>query len=667
MGSRAGRRPRPQAPRARAGAVWTAAPAAVRPMLATAGGASLRAADLVYEPKYDGIRVLADVDSDAVTLRSRNGNDKTAQFRDVVAALARAGTALRRPLLIDGELVALDAAGEPASFLDLQPRMHARRPPDVPVAFIAFDLLRDGDEDLRPEPLATRRARLETVLDGHLDATLRISEQVAGRGDALWTRAAAHGWEGLIAKQRASGYAAGRRSTAWRKLKLVRHQTCVVGGWTPPKGTRARFGALLLGVWDAPGVLRYIGDVGSGFTGAELEGVWARLARGRAAASPFAAGPAPPASAHWARPAFAVEVKFTEWTREGRLRHPTYLGTRNDVRLGGVRTEPDATAPPSDADDLLGQLDAIEQGRDSGTLVLPGGGRLPVSHLRKVFWPQGRLTKGDLFRHYVRVAPALLPVLADRPLVMRRHPNGVDGKSFYQHRAPEPAPAGVRVDTPDDDTDRRPHLIGGSLATLLYCTQLAAISQDPWLSRLGTEGCPDHVALDLDPPDGLPFARVLNVARWIRDELDRLGVPGLPKTSGAGGLHVYIPMPAGTSYESGQLFCRIIATLIASRHPKAATVERKVAARGQRVYVDFLQNHPGKTLASAYSARATAFAGVSTPLTWEEVEAGVRPEDFTVRTFAARLDTAGDLWAGLRESPPANLRAVLEKMGSGVI
>jgi bifunctional non-homologous end joining protein LigD len=385
-----------------------------------------------------------------------------------------------------------------------------------------------------------------------------------------------------------------------------------------------------------------------------------------------------------------VEVKFAEWTREGRLRHPTYVGMRDDVPLGAVRVEPDATLPTQNrawlqgrsstttkprvvapeapgAEALVAQLDAIEHGRDEGALALPGGARLHVSHLRKVFWPQGAVTKGDLFRHYVRVAPVLLPVLADRPLVMRRYPNGVEGKDFYQHRAPEPAPPGVRVDTPDDVDDRRPHLIGGSLATLLYCTQLAAVSQDPWLSRLGTEGCPDHVALDLDPPEGLPFARVLDVARWIRDELDRLGTAGFPKTSGAGGLHVYVPVPPGTSYESGQLFCRIVATLIARRHPTTATVERKVAARGRRIYVDFLQNHVGKTLASAYSARASAFAGVSTPLTWAEVDNGVRPEDFTVRTFAARLAAAGDLWAGLRRSPPADLRAVLEKMGSEVI
>ena len=641
-------------------------------MLATAGGAPLESGALAYEPKYDGIRALAEIDGRNVRLRSRLGNDKTAQFGDIVDALGRLGAATGRPLLLDGEIVALDAAGEPASFLDLQPRMHARRPPQGPVAFIAFDVLRDGRNDLRPRPLEDRRRHLEALLDDATGPVLRVSEHAVGSGGALWARARRGGWEGLIAKQRRSGYTSGRRSTAWRKVKLVRQQTCIVGGWTDPKGARSRFGALLLGVYDRPGRLRYIGDVGSGFGEAELNRIWTRLEG--ASASPFGAGPAPPARAHWVRPVLAVEVKFTEWTREGRLRHPTYLGLRDDVDPQQVRPEPNATegsrttpvivsgaprprAAPEHA--LVEQLDAIEAAVDTGTLRLPDGTRLRVGHLRKLFWPQGSITKGELFRHYVRVATLLLPVLADRPLVMRRHPNGIEGKAFYQHRAPVPAPAGVRVETPGGDADPRPHLIGGSLATLLYCTQLAAISQDPWLSRLGSEEAPDHVVLDLDPPDGLPFARVRDVARWIRDALDAIGVAGFPKTSGAGGLHVYIPMPPDVSYASGQLFCQIIATIVASRHPKAATVERMVVSRGRRVYIDYLQNHLGKTLASAYSARASTFAGVSTPVSWGEIEERVSPKDFTVRTFGARLDAVGDLWAALRTATPADLRAVM--------
>jgi bifunctional non-homologous end joining protein LigD len=232
-------------------------------------------------------------------------------------------------------------------------------------------------------------------------------------------------------------------------------------------------------------------------------------------------------------------------------------------------------------------------------------------------------------------------------MVMKRFPNGVGQQAFYQHKVAE------RGST---------QFVGGSLKTLLEMTQLAAISQDPWFSRVQSPHEPDYVALDLDPTDTATFATVLDVARWVRDELTRLKVPGFPKTSGSSGLHVYIPLPPHTSYESGMLFCQIVATMVASRHPKQATVERTVARRARgTVYVDYLQNIEGKTLATAYSARASAFAGVSTPLTWTEIDGRVDPRAFTIRTALERFRQTGDLWEGLRTSPPADLETVLRK------
>jgi bifunctional non-homologous end joining protein LigD len=242
---------------------------------------------------------------------------------------------------------------------------------------------------------------------------------------------------------------------------------------------------------------------------------------------------------------------------------------------------------------------------------------------------------------------------------MKRFPNGVQAKAFYQQRAPDEVPPGVRVAVLPADTEVPSRLVGGSLTTLLYMAQLAVVSQDPWFSRVGSLDSADHVALDLDPMPGVTFTRVLDVARWLRDVLDGLGVPAVPKTSGADGAHIYIPLPPDTTYESGRLFCQIVATLVADRHPQAATVERAVHARGRRVYIDYLQNIRGKTLATAYSARASEYAGASAPLTWDEVEQGVDRRDFTMRTMAARLATVGDLWARLRTSRGADLGAAL--------
>jgi bifunctional non-homologous end joining protein LigD len=472
----------------------------------------------------------------------------------------------------------------------------------------------------------------------------------------------------------------------------VSHQTCVVAGWTEPRGSRPFFGALLLGVYDEEGRLHYIGHTGAGFTDAELGRVWKALQALKTRTCPFASQPKTNEKPHWVKPVLVAEVKFTEWTADGKLRHPTYLGLRDDVKAESVRKEPApganmkrGTLTPnvepgtwnldraqaaerarsratqkSAVKDLLAQIDAIDDAGGSGALTLPDGRTLAISNTGKVFWPGPKFTKGDLFRHYIRVSPYILPALADRPLVMKRYPNGVTAKPFYQHRAPDKVPPGVRIAEAESETETRAHIIGGNLETLLYTAQLASISQDPWFSRVQSPTIVDHVAIDLDPPDNAPFRRVLDVACWVREELDALKAPGFPKTSGSGGLHIYIPMPPDTAYEAGLLFCQIVATMVAKKHSRSATVERAIKARGSRIYVDYLQNIRGKTLASVYSPRASEFAGVSTPLTWEEVERGVSPKDFTIGTFAARLDEVGDLWAALRQSKGADLRAVMK-------
>lgn len=306
---------------------------------------------------------------------------------------------------------------------------------------------------------------------------------------------------------------------------------------------------------------------------------------------------------------------------------------------------------------ILHQLDTIEDAGGSGRLTLPDGFELSVTHLGRAVWPALGITKGELLRYYVRVAPLLLPVLADRPLGGRYFPEGVGRPAFFQQRAPARVPPGVRVEVLDIDTPVKRRLAGGSLLTLLYLVNAGAISHDPWLSRVGSLDFPDWSVFDLDPMPGCPFARVRDVARWIRDALDRLGIAGVSKTSGASGLHVYVPLAPRTTYERSRIFCHTIASHVAAEHPEAATVERAVARRGARVYVDCLQNLRAKTLASVYSARASAFAGVSTPLRWDEVDERLEPRAFTIRTVLHRIRRAGDLWAGLRAAPGVDLAA----------
>jgi len=642
--------------------------------------APLDDARLVYEPKYDGIRAIVEIAGPEVHLWSRLGNEKTHQFPEITSALQKWGRKHQQPVVLDGEIVALDGKGEPTGFQNLQGRIHlADQGGSAPersssTALIAFDILRVGRRDLRDEPLLERRKVLEHVFGSTGSPLLRVSLMVRGDGRALYQEALDRGWEGLIVKQAASPYKPGKRTPDWRKLKIVHEQEFVIGGWTEPRQTRTYFGALLLGVY-RDGSLIYAGHTGTGFNQKELERVMARLSPLETRECPFKPKPKTNERPHWVRPEIVAQIKFTEWTADGKLRHPVYLGLRDDkkptdVHREGqsrlhegstVRLKPDPASPSQDgatgsSEAVVNQLQAMESARRDGILTLPDGTVLSVTNLHKVFWPKQKLTKGDLLRYYARAAPYLLPAVADRPLVMKRYPNGIDGKWFYQHRVDD-APSAVRR-ARVQVAESREQIIGGTLVSLIYMGQLAAISQDPWFSRVQHPEFADHAALDLDPSDGVPFSKVLDVARWIHDELQALGAVGVPKTSGASGLHIYVPLPPSTPYDAGQLFCQIVATVVAQKHPRVATIERSVRARGRRVYIDFMQNVLGKTLATAYSARASEYAGVSTPLTWREVHEGVAREDFTIKTVPNRLSEAGDLWAELRRAKGIDLSRV---------
>lgn len=670
----------------------------LRPMLATLPSSPPRLDDpaYVYEPKVDGIRAIVEVvpqtAKPTVRFWSRNGNDKTPQFPDIVEAIGAWLKKLKQPVVLDGEIVALDEEMRPAGFQRLQHRIHVTvpgyrsskailPPQEQPAAFVAFDLLRDGDDDLRALPLIERRARLEALFKRHKPPAsdlVRITPQSIGNGSALHTQAVQEQWEGLMVKLARSPYRTAKRSPEWLKLKLNKEDEFIVCGWTAPGGTRVHFGSLILGAQGERG-LTYAGEVGTGFSGAELERVMKLLKKLETKSSPF--NPAPKllsakGAPHWVKPVLVAQVRYTEITDDGRLRHPAYLGLRDDKAASEVtlpvaaspartpaRPQPALAVPTADEiDAIVAQLTEFERARKNGVLRLPDGDNMEVTNLHKVFWPAVKKTKGDLIRYYAKISPYILPVIDNRPLVMKRLPNGVDGPSFYQHRAPEPAPRGVRTESlPNDDVPAR--LIGGSLKTLLYMAQLASISMDPWFSTMDDLDCADQVAIDLDPQPGATFDHILDCAEWVEEELARVKVTGFPKTSGSEGLHVFIPLPPGTPYEAGMLFCQIIATMIAAKHPKVATVERMVKRRKNgTIYVDYLQNIQGKTLACAYSARGSAFAGVSAPLTWKDVHQRPTPQDFTIDSIFPRLKNVGDLWAKMRAHKGADLLAAIDTL-----
>ena len=682
---------------------WRDDPAGVRPMLATLADPPLAQPGLIYEPKLDGIRALVDLRPGGhARLYSRNGNDKTAQFPGLAAALSKFAAKLKAPLVIDGEVTALDRDGRPLGFQHLQGRLHLKGETHLnvvdaknPAALFVFDILREGDEDLRGLPTVARRLRLERAVrpPASLARLIRLTEIALDDGRPMYDRALEEGWEGLIVKDGMGVYESGRRSPAWRKLKVLQEQELVIGGWTEPRLSRQGFGALLVGYYErGTPKLVHAGSVGTGFDAKELDRVYRLLRARETATSPFRDRIKTRERQHFVKPELVAQIRFTEWTHDGFLRQPVYHGLRDDKPARSVIRESrvvaktkartvktpavskrgrskSADAPLANAG-IVEQLHEIEASKKDGELQLPGGEKVRVTNLAKVFWPAQKLTKGDLLRYYAEVAPFILPAVEDRPLVMRRFPNGIKGPAFYQQRHKDDPPPGVRVETlpkkiepitPDGGAMER--LIGGDLVTLLYMTQIAAISQDPWFSRIGSLEHADFAAIDLDPGDGATFKHVLDTARAVKEELDRFGIPGVPKTSGSSGLHIYVPLPPKTTYETGQVLTQIVATIVATKYPKFATVERFVKKRPRgTVYVDYLQNILGKTIATAYSARASDFAGVSTPLTWDEIEEGVSNKDFTLLTYRARFRAAGDLWKRIRTMKPVNIEKVLAKM-----
>jgi bifunctional non-homologous end joining protein LigD len=667
----------------------------LEPMLASVGSEIPKGKDWIFEPKYDGIRVIGVAHDGEVALFSRNGLEKTRQFPEIAEALTAAARK-EGGLIVDGEIVALDAQGHPGRFQGLQSRMHVKNEmaiashrTDTPAALVLFDLLMEGDEPLVNQPWASRRRRLESVFRRARDP-LRLSD-VGSSGSTMLDEARSEGWEGIMAKRADALYRPGVRSKDWLKLKIEQRQEFVVGGYTEPRNSRAHLGAILLGYYPSlrsgpAQKLIYAGHTGGGFSNASLTDMYRRLAPLETAKSPFTTTPKTNERAHWVKPRVVVEVKFNEWTAGGHLRQPIFVGVREDKDAKTVVREPEgmmatkkkraavtlsaAKARASkgkrsslrgvypersrraQGDTVVAQLERIEEEGGKGTLQLDSG-PLDVTNLKKVFYPDSGHTKGDLLRYYARVAPYILPAIEDRPLVLKRFPNGIRGMAFYQQKAPDEAPRAVRVEeVRDEGIETQNRLVGGDLATLLYIVQLGAVSVDPWHSRVQSIEYADYSIIDLDPGPKAPFSRVIQVARWVKEVLDEFGLHAVPKTSGASGMHIVLPLGPNVPNDGARMVAELVATAVADRHPREATVVRGVKERPSgTVYVDYLQNIRGKTVAGVYSARASEGATVSTPLRWDEVRAGLDVKDFTIDNVPARIAKAGDLWAKGMKKP----------------
>src|SRR6266566_3469524 len=561
------------------------------PMLAETREQPFTKAGWLFELKLDGYRIRAAREGGEARLITRNGHDIAATFPE----LARAVAALPYDdVVLDTELVVPDEAGHP-SFQRLQNRakltgsIEVRRAAvETPALLYVFDLLGFEGYDVRPLPLVKRKAILQRVLP-HA-GPLRYLEHFEKDGEALYQQVVKMGLEGIVAKQADSPYRAGR-SAHWLKIRPDRTDDFVVVGFTRPKGSRSGFGALDLGAYE-DGKLVYAGRAGSGFTDAELKDVSAALERG-VRPTPTFSDPVPPDAGHtWVEPTLIAEVRYKEWTDEGLLRQPVFVRFRDDKPVTEIAKR-DVGGEMRDAEP------PVAIAHPASRLSHP---EIKFSNLEKVFWPDEGYTKGDLIAYYRAISPWMLPYLADRPLVLTRFPDGINGKSFFQKDAPEYAQAFVRTVTiwSEDSQRELDYFVCDNESSLLYIANMAAILLHVWSSRVESLEAPDWCILDLDPKDA-PFTDVVTVAKAVKALCDDIGLPTGIKTSGSTGLHVLIPLGRQCTYEQSRTLGGLLARVIAAELPDIATVTRQVQKRGGKVYLDYVQNGHGRLLVAPYS------------------------------------------------------------------
>ena len=605
------------------------------PMLATATDMLPTGGEWAFEPKWDGYRALVTIVGGEATLRSRNGNDLTGRFASVAKAIV---AAVRSPsALIDGEICALDETGR-SDFGLLQSGQGS-------LVFVAFDLVELDGTSLADRTYDDRRRVLEEFVDVGSGGVL-LSPSFDD-GAALEAAAHAHGLEGVVAKKRSSSYHPGRRSPDWRKLKLKHRQELVIAGTTRGKGRRSNsIGSLLLGV-HGPSGFAYVGNVGTGLTDAELERLEGLLAPLVRPDSPFADVPrvsrARREDVTWVEPSLVAEVEFAEWTKDGRLRAPVYLGLRDDKPAADVVAE------------RIPMQAALKR----------GSRQLKLTNLDKPFWPDEGISKGDLLAFYRDIAHVLVPHLRSRPFTMKRYPDGWQGKHFFQKDAPSHMPEWIpRAPFPASTRDGEKRTIDYPLVNddlaLLWMVNMGCIDMNAWTSRVDLPARPDWVIFDLDPSDDVGFPEVVEVALLVKQILDLVGLESFPKTSGSRGIHVLVPIARRHGYDQTREFAGIVAGALARAHPHLVTTEwTKSKRRG--VLVDANQNGPGRTTATVYSVRPRPGAPVSTPLRWDEVHEGLDPLAFTFDEVRLRVARDGDLFAPVlasRQSLGAALRSL---------
>lgn len=624
-----------------------------------------------FEVKWDGYRALAFINKGKIDICSRNNKSFNETYYPIYEALKQ----WKVSAVLDGEIIVADKNGA-ADFGALQ---NWRSEADGTLIYYVFDLLWYEGMDLMNLPLADRKQLLQECIP--VSESILISDHIEKDGKAFFSSAEQLGLEGIIAKNKASVYKPGLRTKDWLKIKTVARQEVVIGGYTKNENTKKPFSALLVGVYEN-GDLHYTGKIGTGFNAASQKELMQQFKNITVKKSPFTTTPdvnkpsrfrpdPPHAAVTWLQPKLVCEVNYRELTSDGVMRHPSFKGLRSDKEPTSVTLEK-ATAghtlnasqskpiitPPADK-----EAKTFLNPKEKTQVRKIGGHEIKFSNLDKIFWPEKKYTKRDLLNYYYRMSSFILPYLKNRPQSLNRFPNGIHGKSFYQKDVTGKVPDWIEKEPYFSEGRNKNFMLCNNEATLLYMANLGCIEMNPWSSTIQKPDYPDYCIIDLDP-DKNTFEEVIQVACVTYDILKSAAIDCYCKTSGSTGIHIYIPLGKKYTYEQSKEFGRVIAHLVHAELPKITSVERQVADRDGKLYVDFLQNRPQATVASAYSVRPKPGATVSMPLLWEEVKSGMKMKDFNITNAWQRAADLGDIFKGAL-GKGIDMKKALDRLSSG--
>ncbi len=617
----------------------------------------------IFEVKWDGYRAIAETGKE-LRFYSRNGISFLSHYPEIEEELKK----IKTPMIIDGEIVATDEKGMP-SFQLLQNFQSG----DAALTYYVFDILKNGKKDLTELPLLERKEILKGVLQE--GPHIKYSDHVIGQGIKFFEASKKKDLEGIMAKKADSEYAIGVRTGNWLKIKNNKGQEAIIAGFTAPRNSRKFFGSLVLGVYDGD-ELKYCGHTGTGFDDRSLEDLHEQLIKLKQAKSPFKEEVKTNMPVTWVKPVLVCNVKFTEITKEGIMRHPVFEGLRIDkkasevveekevkvkTKVGGKGKAKETTketstkavksktkVKPAGKVKTTKKEKVSEEGNEGERLI--GKQKVKLTNLNKIYFPKDKITKGDIINYYQSIAKYILPYLKDRPQSLLRTPNGIDAPAFFHKDAGQEAPAWVKSKKIFSESANKniDYLICNDAPTLAYLNNMGCIELNPWHSRISSLDKPDYIAIDLDPSAKNSFSQVIEAALAVKEIFDKAGADCYCKTSGSTGIHIYVPLGAKYNYDQVKDFTKLIAMMASELVPGFTTLERSLKKRGDKhIYMDYLQNRRGQTLASVYSVRPKPGATVSTPLQWKEVNEKLNFKDFTIYNTEDRIKKHGDLFKGV--------------------